>query len=76
MHPDIMRDVANQRATERRAAARNASTARALRKSIRAQRHHTRAPEDFVLPAIPDYVDDTFHAAAQEMPAQRTGADC
>jgi uncharacterized MAPEG superfamily protein len=76
MHPDIMREVASQRAAERREAARNARTARTLRKAIRAQRNRTEAPDAFVAPAIPDYVDGTFHVAENEVPAQRTGAGC
>lgn len=74
MHPDIMREVASQRAAERREAARNASVARALRKAIRAQRNRAEAPDEVVVPAIPDYVDGTFHLADGEVPAQRTGA--
>jgi len=76
MHPDIMREVASQRAAERREAARNASTARALRKAIRAHRNRTEAADTFVAPTIPDYVDGTFHVAENEVPAQRTGAGC
>jgi hypothetical protein len=76
MHPDIMREVASQRAAERREAARNASIARTLRKAIRAQRNRTEAPDTFVVPAIPDYVDGTFHVAENEVPAQRTSAGC
>jgi hypothetical protein len=74
MHPDIMREVASQRAAERRDAARNASLARAMRKAIRAQRNRADAPDNFDVPAIPDYVDGTFHAAENDAPAQRTGA--
>jgi hypothetical protein len=76
MHPDIMREVASQRAAERREAARNAGVARALRKAIRAQRDRTEAPDTFVAPAIPDYVDGTFHGAESDVPAQRTSAGC
>lgn len=76
MHPDIMREVASQRAAERRAAAQNASVARALRKAIRAQRNRAEAPDTLVVPAIPDYVDGTFDVAGNEVPAQRTGAGC
>jgi hypothetical protein len=76
MHPDIMREVASQRAAERREAARKASMARALRKAIRAQRNRAEAPDTFVVPAIPDYVDSTFQVAENEVPAQRTGAGC
>jgi hypothetical protein len=74
MHPDIMREVATQRAAERREAARNASMARALRKAIRAQRHRAETPDTFVVPAIPDYVDGTFDVAGSDVPAQRTNA--
>ncbi len=73
MHPDIMREVVNQRAAERREAARNASLARALRKAIRAQRNRSKAPDTFAVPAIPDYVDGTFRGA--EVPDQRAGAE-
>jgi hypothetical protein len=76
MHPEIMREVASQRVAERREAARKASTAKALRKAIRAQRNRAEAPDTFVVPAIPDYVDGTFHVADNEVPAQRTGAGC
>jgi hypothetical protein len=74
MHPDIMREVASQRAAERREAALNANAARALRKAIRARRNRAEAPDEVVVPAIPDYVDSTFHVADSEVPAQRTGA--
>ena len=73
MHPDIMGEVARQRGAERREAARNASLAKAMRKAIRAQRSRTEAPDDYVVPAIPDYVDGTFHVADDAVPAQRAG---
>ncbi len=75
MHPDIMREVALQRGAERREAAKNASVARALRKAIRAQRTRNKAPDTFVAPAIPDYVDGTFHVAEDAVPPQRAGAN-
>jgi hypothetical protein len=71
MHPDIMREVVNQRTAERREAARSAGVARALRKAIRAQRKQ--ASDTFVAPAIPDYVDGTFHGV--EVPEQHAGAE-
>ncbi len=74
MHPDMMREVARQRDAERRDAARNASIARAARKAIRAQRARAEAPDNFVAPAIPDYVDSTFHVAGEQVPVQRAGA--
>ena len=75
MHPDMMREVARQRGAERREAARNAAFARALRKAIRAQRTRTQAPDTFVVPAIPDYVDGSFHIAEDQVPVQRAGAE-
>lgn len=75
MHPDMMLEMIRQRGAERRAAARNASFARALRKAIRAQRTRAEAPDNFVVPAIPDYVDGTFHIAGEQLPVQRAGAE-
>lgn len=75
MHPDMMREVVRQRSAERREAARNASLARALRKALRAQRTRTQAPDNFVVPAIPDYVDGTFHIAEDQESVQRAGAE-
>lgn len=75
MHPDMMREVVRQRSAERREAARNASVARALRKALRAQRTRAQAPDNFVVPAIPDYVDGTFHIAEDQGSVQRAGAE-
>ena len=55
MHPDVMRELANQRGREMRARAREATLARRIRKERR-----TAAAAEFVLPRIPDYVDGTF----------------
>ena len=73
MHPDIMGELARQRDIERRAAAKKAGLAKALRKAIREQRTRSQAPDTFVVPAIPDYVDGTFHVAEDAVPAQRAG---
>jgi uncharacterized MAPEG superfamily protein len=74
MHPYLMAEMARQRDAERREAARNARLARALRKAIRAQRTRAETPDSFVVPAIPDYVDGTFHVADDAVPAQRASA--
>ena len=71
MHPDIMRELARQRRDERVEAARKASLAKALRKAIREQRTRSQAPDTFVVPAIPDYVDGTFHVPEDAVPTQR-----
>jgi len=56
MHPDVMRELANQRGREMRARAREAALARRIRKEMRRRT----AAAGFVLPRIPDYVDGTF----------------
>jgi hypothetical protein len=61
MHPDMMRDMADQRGREMRARARENELARRARKELRRQRRHAAAA--FVLPRIPDYVDGTFRDA-------------
>jgi len=57
MHPDVMRELANQRGREMRARAREATLARRIRKETR---RRTAAAAEFVPPRIPDYVDGTF----------------
>ena len=56
MHPDVMRELANQRGREMRGRAREAALARRIRNEMR----RTAAAAEFVLPRIPDYVDGTF----------------
>jgi hypothetical protein len=58
MHPDVMRELANQRGREMRARAREAGLAKRIRKEMRGR---TAAAAEFALPRIPDYVDGTFH---------------
>jgi hypothetical protein len=57
MHPDVMRELANQRSREMRARAREATLAKRIRKEMR---RRPAAAAEFVLPRIPDYVDGTF----------------
>jgi hypothetical protein len=70
MHPDLMREIMNQRVAERRDRAERISLLRALRRSAR-QRDRAGAP-GLVLPPIPDYVDGSFRSG--ESPAGRVGA--
>jgi hypothetical protein len=69
MHPDMLRELADQRTSERRSRAEEARQASSLRRALRARRHHDDAAGAFVVPPIPDYVDGTFredgHAAAE-----------
>lgn len=57
MHPDVMRELANQRGREMGARGREATLARRIRKETR---RRTAAAAELVLPRIPDYVDSTF----------------
>ena len=67
MHPDLMRSLMNQRASESRAAAREARLARNVRKLRRIERDLAEIADTFAVP-IPDYVDGMFgeagHASA------------
>jgi hypothetical protein len=66
MHPDIARELMNQRNREMVAQARHDSLARQLRAALRARRHGQQQVE---LPVIPDYVPDLV--ADPGIPAQR-----
>ena len=57
MHPDVTRELANQRGREMRARAREAAMARRIRKE---KRGRTPAAAEFILLRIPDHVDATL----------------
>ena len=58
MHPEILRELNAQRGREMRD---RAHRARLVRMVIRSRRHGRDLPDDdFVVPAIPDYVDGSF----------------
>jgi len=60
MHPEILRELSVQRGRELR---ERAHRSRLARMAIRSRRHGRDLPDDdFVVPAIPDYVDGSFHA--------------
>ena len=60
MHPEILRELTAQRGRDMRA---RAQQARLARMAIRGRRHgHDLPDDDFVIPAIPDFVDGSFHA--------------
>jgi hypothetical protein len=69
MHPEILRILNAQRGREMRA---QAQQARLARTAIRNRRRARDLADEFVLPAIPDYVDGSFrsgpagHQAASE----------
>ena len=58
MHPDILRELSAQRGRELRD---RAHRARLAKMASRSRRHGRDLPDDdFVIPAIPDYVDGSF----------------
>ena len=60
MHPEILRELGAQRGRDLR---EQAHRGRLARMAIRSRRHGRDLPDDdFVVPAIPDYVDGSFHA--------------
>jgi hypothetical protein len=66
MHPEILRELTAQRGREMQAQAHRAMLARTARRALRVLRHDSRTPgqaEEFVIPAIPDYVDGSFRTA-------------
>ena len=58
MHPEILRAMSDQRGRELRD---RAHRSRLARMAIRGRRHGRDLPDDdFVVPAVPDYVDGSF----------------
>ena len=59
MHPELLRELNNQRGREMREQAHRARLARMIRSS---RRGRARPDDDEIaVPAIPDYVDGSFH---------------
>ncbi len=63
MHPEILRELTDQRGREMRARARQAGLARMAIWVGRRRRNRPGEADGFVLPAIPDYVDGSFRSA-------------
>jgi hypothetical protein len=77
MHPEIIGQMTAQRGREMRARAEQAALARAAKRARRAGRRGTSLPaeaDEFVVPAIPDYVDGSFRTtAADDQAASQPG---
>jgi hypothetical protein len=74
MHPEIARELTAQRGRELRERAQQAMVARTVIRTRRATRRGASLPQaadDFISPAIPDYVDGSFRTAA---PAENQAA--
>ena len=77
MHPEFLRELSAQHGRELQAGAHQARLARILNRAGRRSAH---AEDDFVLPAIPDFVDGSFRTEEQQavtpgrIPAARRAA--
>ena len=74
MHPEILRELSAQRGREMRARARQAKLSRLAILAGRRRRHQADVADDFVIPAIPDYVDGSFRAQPANTGAAATEA--
>lgn len=76
MHPEILRELTAQRGRDLRQQAHSAQVVRSLRMLRRS--HQVDAADEFVVPAIPDYVDGSFRTdrdeTASRVPAARNAA--
>ena len=75
MHPEILRELHSQRSRDLQERAHQARLARTVSRSLRALRRRTRVAEadEFVVPAIPDYVDGSFRTTpADDTPSRVT----
>ena len=75
MHPEILRELTAQRHRDLQERAHRVQLARTARRTLRAMRHGTHPDDEFVTPAIPDYVDGSFRAepAASEPAGSEAG---
>ncbi len=69
MHPEILRELTSQRGREMRERAHQGTLARIASRARRAGRRGPGGPEhegQFVVPAIPDYVDGSFRVPSAD----------
>jgi hypothetical protein len=74
MHPEILRELTSQRGREMRDQAHRAGLVRMASRARRARRHGLSGPgetDEFVVPAVPDYVDGSFRVQPAEGEAAR-----
>jgi hypothetical protein len=83
MHPEILRQIIEQRSRESQARAAEGRLANQLIRALRSQRRHgSPIANDYAIPAIPDFVDGSFvngtagqaKSAAGSVPAARHAA--
>jgi hypothetical protein len=71
MHPEILRELISQRGREMRDQARRAALVRTASRAQRARRRGLAEPDEFVVPAVPDFVDGSFRVQPADGEAAR-----
>jgi len=66
MHPEILRELQAQHSRDLQERAHEAGLARTVSRALRALRRGSHQADEFVAPAIPDYVDGSFRTAGDE----------
>ena len=74
MHPEILRELTSQRGREMRERAHQGTLARIARRARRRGQSGLDYEDQFVVPAIPDYVDGSFRVpSADDQAAEQPG---
>ena len=71
MHPEILRELTSQRGREMRDRAHRAALVRIASRARRARRRGLAEPDEFVVQAVPDYVDGSFQIQPADGEAAR-----
>ena len=68
MHPEILRELTTQRSRDLQERAHRAQLARTASRALRSLRRrvHLAEADEFVVPAIPDYVDGSFRTTEDQ----------
>jgi len=75
MHPEILRQIIEQRSRESQARAAEGRLANQLIRALRSQRRHgSPITSDYAIPAIPDFVDGSFAAGQASTASQASPA--
>jgi len=74
MHPEILREMQAQRSRDLQGIAHEAVLARTVSRALRTLRRGSHHADEFVAPAIPDYVDGSFRTAGEEAATQVSAA--
>ena len=73
MHPEMLRELTDQRGREMRTRARQGTLARLAIRAARRGRSRPDQADEFVLPRIPDYVDGSFRPGPASTGPASTG---